>query len=220
MNIRLGEPEAAVLEGFARRQLTWDSDQSARVVTTAKALGVFTAPPLGVLVFFAVPVAESSEDATALDVVVPLEALADRLRDDAVTGMDLATLPTAFVPPGGAPSLHHLPPTEGWQMPIHGLAGDLLPSIDEATQEFNARSHGLPPRSQESIANEIWDRQGFAGLPMRALHAAHRLGMVSNDRSKVAAATCGPWKRLSTPRGQVFVYTQGPSARLSLHVVR
>lgn len=220
MTIRLGEPEATVLEGFARRQLSWDPDLAARVVTTSKAIGVFTAPPLGVLVFFAVPTAAPVTADDPRDVTVPLSSLADLIHRQGTTDLDLESLPRAFVPPGAAPNLHHLPPTDGWQMPIQGLAGDLVPSIDEATAEFTARSQGLPPRAQETVANEIWDRPAFAGLPMRVLHAAHRLGMITNDRAKVAAATCGPWKRLSTTRGQVFTYLQGPSARLALHVVR
>lgn len=220
MSIRLGEAEARVLEGFSRRQLAWNASQAARVVTTSRALGVFTAPPIGVLVFLAVPTAEPVAEADPHDVTVPLAGLADLIHAGGTTGMDLDSLPRAFVPAGGTPNLHHLPPTEGWQMPIHGLSGDLIPSLDEATAEFAARSVGLPPKAQETVANEIWDRPAFAGLPMRVLHAAHRLGMIANDRSRVSAATCGPWKRLSTPRGQVFTYLQGPSARLALHVVR
>lgn len=220
MTLRLAQPEAVVLEGFCRRQLKWDADQAARIVTSPSAIGVFTAPPFGVLVFLAVPTVDSRAGEESRDVTVTLASFADAVRDQAVTGLDLDALPRALVSPGAAPNLAHLPPHEGWQMPIHGLSGDLLPAIDEATAEFTSRSHGLPPRAQEAVANEIWDRPGFAGLPMRALHAAHRLGMISNDRAKVAAATCGPWKRLSTPRGQVFTYMQGPSARLALHVVR
>jgi hypothetical protein len=220
VTLRLAEPEAVVLEAFARRQLAWDAGQAARVVTTPRALGVFTSPPMGVLVFFAVPVRESDTTDQHLDATVPLAALADLVHRDGTTGMNVEDLPRALLPASSPPSLHHLPPTEGWQMPIQGLSGDLLPSLDEATTEFQSRSQGLPPRAQEAVAQEIWDRTGFAGLPMRVLHAAHRLGMISNDRSRVAAATCGPWKRLSTPRGQVFTYLQGPSARLALHVVR
>jgi len=216
--IRLAEAEARILEAFARRQLTWDVGQPAHVVSASQALGVFTAPPLGVLVFLAIPTAEPIGD--PVDVVVPLASLADAVRDLGTSGMDLNALPRATVTPGASPSVLHLPPTEGWQMPIHGLSGDLIPVIDQASEEFAQRSAGLPPRSQEVIANEIWDRPAFAGLPLRVLHAAHRLGMISNDRAKVSAAACGPWKRFSTPRGQIFVYQHGPAARLSLHVVR
>jgi hypothetical protein len=220
VTIRLDGPEATVLEGFCRRQLSWDPRLPARVVTSARALGVFTSPPMGVLVFFAVPLAEPCAADDPTDVSVPLGALADVLHSCADDGLDLDALPRALVPPGPAPNLGHLPPHEGWQMPIHGLSGDLLPAIEGAASELTQRSQGLPARAQEAVANEIWDRPGFAGLPMRALQAAHRLGMIPNDRSRIAAATCGPWKRLSTPRGQVFTYMKGPSARLALHVVR
>lgn len=220
MTIRLAAPEATVLEAFCRRQLAWVSGQPARVVTTPRALGVFTAPPLDVLVFFAVPVAETLGSEERLDVTVPLATLADLVHAQGAAGFDLEDLPRALVAPGPAPHLSHLPPHEGWQMPIQGLSGDLLPSIEDAATELTSRSQGLPPRAQEAVANEIWDRPGFAGLPMRALQAAHRLGMISNDRSRIAAATCGPWKRLSTARGQVFTYMKGPAARLALHVVR
>jgi hypothetical protein len=220
VTIRLAEPESRALEGFCRRQLKWDTGLPARVVTTPRALGVFTAPPLGVLVFVAVPTASVVGAADAVDTIVPLSALADCLRDRARDGMDIGSLPRAIVPVGTSPTLQHLPPTEGWQLPIFGVSGDLVPTVDEATAEFEARSVGLPPRAQETVAEEIWDRHGFGGLPLRALHAARQLGMITTDRAKVSAATCGPWKRFSTPRGQVFVYSSGPAARLALHVVR
>lgn len=220
MTVRLAEPEARVLEAFARRQLAWDADQSAHVVTAKQALGVFTAPPLGVLVFLAVPTVDPIDDEDALERIVSLEQLADLVQSDAGTGMDISRLPVRQVAPGASPSLTHLPPSQGWQMPIHGLSGDLVPLVDDATTEFRRRSAGLPARAQESIANEIWDRPAFAGLPLRVLHAAHRLGMIANDRTKVSAAACGEWKRLTTPRGQVFFYQHGPAARLSLRVVQ
>lgn len=220
MTIRLAAPEARVLEAFCRRQLTWDATQAARIVTSPSALGIFTCPPLDVLVFFAVPRVESASEDCGIDTTVPLAAFADAVHVDGVTGLALHDLPRALVPPSSAPSLQHLPPHEGWQMPIFAVAGDLVPSVDEATAEFDARAKGLPPKAQERVAEEIWDRPAFGGLPMRALHAARTLGMITTDRARVSAATSGPWKRFSTPRGQVFVYSSGPAARLALHVVR
>lgn len=220
MTIRLAEPEARFLEGFCRRQLRWDAALPARVVTSERALGVFTCPPMGVLAFLAVPTVEQVDPDDAVDAFVPLQQFADLVRDSGQTGMVLAELPRALVPVGSAPSLQHLPPTDGWQLPIFAVSGDLVPMVDDATAEFEARSAGLPPRAQETVAEEIWDRPGFGGLPLRALHAARRLGMIANDSAKVSAATCGPWKRLSTSRGQVFIYSSGPAARLALHVVR
>lgn len=218
MTIRLAEPEAKVLEGFCRRQVSWDANLPARIVTTGNAVGVFTCPPIGVMVFFAVPTADPVTE--GVDAIVPLGMLADLIGQAGQAGMDPTTLPRPLAPPTSSPSLQHLPPREGWQLPIYAVAGDLVPRVDDATREFEERSRGLTPRAQEVVAEEIWERQGFGGLPMRALHAARRLGMIANDRARVSAATCGPWKRLSTPRGQVFVYSSGPAARLALHVVR
>ena len=220
MTIRLAEPEARALEGFCRRQVRWDATMPARVVTAARALGVFTVPPLGVLVFVAVPTAAPVDPSDALDAVVRLDDLADLLASRGGGALPVAGLPTVQLPGGLPPSLSHLPPSSGWQLPIFGVAGDLVPIVDEASSEFEQRSAGLPPRAQEIVAEEIWERPAFGGLPLRALHAARQLGMITTDRAKVSAAVSGPWKRLSTPRGQVFVYAAGPAARLALHVVR
>jgi hypothetical protein len=220
VTIRLAEPEARMLEGFCRRQLRWDPRLPARVVTSRSAVGVFTAPPLGVLAFFAVPTPDEIAETDQCDAIVALADLAALVDEDAASGMDLFGLPRALVPIGASPTLQHLPPTDGWQLPIFAVSGDLVPMVDEATSEFEARAGGLPPRGQETVAEEIWERPSFGGLPLRALHAARRLGMITTDSSRVSATTSGPWKRFSTQRGQVFVYASGPSARLALHVVR
>ncbi|MDQ5974365.1 MAG: hypothetical protein QG661_1574 [Actinomycetota bacterium] len=210
----LAEPEARALEGFCRRQLRWDSRMPARVVTTPTALGVFTAPPLGVLAFAAVPVTDVEEPT---DILVQLAGLADALREPP---LDLGALTRAIVPPGPAPSLSHLPPAEGWQIPMHAVSGDLVPVVEAASREFATRSSGRTPSEQEEIAEEIWRRPSFGGLPLRSLHAARQLGMLTGDMARVSVATCGQWKRLSTVRGQVFSYATGPAARLALRVVR
>lgn len=215
MRIELAEPEARALESFCRRQLRWDARLAARVVSTPTALGVFTAPPLGVLAFVAVPRTGSDEDAT--DVTVQLSSLADALRHGP---FELDSVPAAVVPLGPPPSLAHLPPSDGWQIPIHAISGDLIAPVDAATVEFESRSIGHPASVQEQIAEEIWSRPAFGGLPLRSLHAARQLGMLTNDMSRVSAATSGQWRRLSTVRGQVFSYATGPAARLALRVVR
>ena len=101
------------------------------------------------------------------------------------------------------------------------LAGDIgedeCIKVDAAVADFEARSAGLSPAQQERIANEIWDAPGWAGVPMRTLHAARKLGMLGTEPVKVSAATNGDWRRLSTRRGQVFAKV---SPRLPLSVVR
>ena len=217
VRVSLGAHEAAVLEAHARRHLRWDPLSVARVVTTGTALGVFTSPPLGVLAFAAVPVQGSVE---RCDVTVTMSAFADALPLMADGGMDLATIPEVIVPPAGAPSVHHLPPSEGWHMPIPAVSGDLVPLVTEAIEEFRQRAVSLGDFGRQTLAEEIWSRPGWAGLPLRMLHAAYRLGFLPDDQSRVSASACGPWRRLQTVRGQVFGYDRGASARLALHVVR
>jgi hypothetical protein len=214
VTIRLAEPESRALEAFCRRQLRWDAALPARIVTAEQAVGMFTAPPLGVLAFVAVPTAEPVE--SSVDRTVRLADWADLLEGSGGSDLDPEGLAEAMVSITSGPSVRALPPSDGWQVPIFGISGDLVPSVQEASVEFEARSKGIPVRTQELVANEIWDRPTWAGLPMRALHAARQLGMLTEDRARVSASTCGTWKRLSTTRGQVFVPVGGPAALLTL----
>lgn len=116
--------------------------------------------------------------------------------------------------------MSHLPPPDDGQLPITAVSGDLVPLVEAATREFAERVAGSPPREQQEVAEEIWSRPGFGGMPIRALHAARQLGMLPADASRIAAATSGHWRRLITSRGQVFSYASGPAARLALQLVR
>lgn len=217
--IAIAPQEARALAAIARRQLSWDDRLAARIVTTPRALGVYTVPPLGVLAFVAVPAQAADADAPHADLVVSLAALVTALEAGAVHGavLDLGALPQVPVPVTSGPSVAFLPPAADWQLPIHAVSGDLAARVDAAVREFEQRSRGLGERQQQLIADEIWDRPAWAGLPMRTLHAARRLGMLANDRAKVSAATNGEWRRLSTPRGQVFTRV---AARPGLRLVR
>ncbi len=213
MDVRLGDAERRVLALLGRRQVEWDARLAARIVSRDGALGIFTAPPMDVLAFLAVP-AEVTEP---LDVTVSMAALVAAA--EASSDIDLASLPVVQAPFTSGVSLAHLPPADGWQMPIPAVASDVLPAVDEAMTEFRARSAGLGPRAQQTVAEEIWSRTAWAGLPLRVLHAGYRLRFLSRERMRIAAATNGPWRRLSTPRGQVFSYVAGIQAQLSLHAV-
>jgi hypothetical protein len=50
------------------------------------------------------------------------------------------------------PNLGHLPPSDGWQMPITAIASDIMPIVEEAVAEFTQRAQGLSARGQEVIA--------------------------------------------------------------------
>lgn len=196
--------DAKALAAISRRQLGLDARMPVRIVSRPKALGLFTALPMDVIAFVAVPAAISSgED---VDLTVSLASLTIELDRVVSAGepLDLSALPEVRVPVTKQASIAMLPPADGWQLPMFAISGDLVPQVDEAVEEFSRRSRGLSERAQQEIAEEIWDRPAWAGLSTRMLHAARRLGFLAQDRSKVAAATCGNWRRLSTARGQVF----------------
>jgi len=214
--ITLGAHEARVLAAFGKRQLGWNPSLAARVVSSPKAIGVYTAPPMDILSFTSVP----AQQIPALDLTVTLASLVDALEAGANTGgtLDIAAMDPA--PASWVAGVSMLPPSDGWQIPMYAVSGDLVADVDAARQEFLTRSQGLSPQEQQEIADEIWDRMAWAGLPMRMLHAAKRLGLLAGDQARVAAATCGTWRRFSAPLGEVFYRIPGEAARFEIHVVR
>ncbi len=212
--IRLGERERSMLTALGTAQLSWDPRLLVRIVTTPTAVGFYTTPPLDVLTFVAVPAVV--EEPT--DTVVLMSSLLAMVQSN-TDGFSPAELTPMTAPVTAGPSLMHLPPSDGWQMPIHAVASDIFPLVDEAVAEFQKRANGAPQLLQEQIAEEIWSRTAWAGLPMRSLHAAVRLRLMGREPQRVSACTSGPWKRLSTPRGQVFTYATGQQARFGLYSV-
>lgn len=209
---RIGRHEARLLRAHLERLRSWDSAAQVRVLLRGGALGIFSAPPLGVLGFVALPLAGSPT--AKADVTVRADALLEGIHETPAGSAEIA------LPPGGPgiAELAVLPPEEGWQLPISGVSGDVLPAVEEAIAEFRARAPMVP--STEALADEIWGRTSFGGLPLRALHAARQLGFLAPDGSRVTAATCTGWKRLTTVRGQVFVRDPRALGRQHLSVVR
>jgi len=223
VTVRLAGPESRALESYCRRQLRWDGTLPARIVTSSNAVGMFTVPPFGVLAFAAVPLVEPTTD--VVDRIVRLSDWANLLShvdatDPGGSAIDPTDLPEVVPAVVSGPSLRSLPPSDDWQVPMYALSGDLVPAVQAAVRDFEQATAGLGAQAQQTVADEIWDRPGWAALPMRVLHAARQLGMLTEDRARVSASTSGSWKRFSTPRGQVFVPASGPSARLSLRIVR
>ena len=209
--LRLPSHEGRLLSAHLDRLSGWKPATIVRVVARARALGVYAAPPMEVISFVALPLTEPVEGE------VDITARATDLRRGLVeVGQSVElTLPGSIV---GDSSLAVLPPADGWQLPIAGVSGDIVPLVDDAVAEFRRRTaNGTDP---QRLAQEIWDRPGFGGLPMRALHAARRLGFLTADAARVSACTCTGWKRLTTVRGQVFVRTVAPATRATLTVVR
>lgn len=194
--------EGHLLAAHLQRLTGWEPQAQARVIARARAVGVYGTTPMDVIPFVVVPALEPAETDTVC-------RAADLVGIPAGGRVDFA-LPEPVV---AAPLLAALPPSEGWHLPIAGVSGDLVPIVDAAVAEFRRRAPGTP--STTLLAQEIWDRPSFGALPMRALHAARRLGFLSDDASRVTASTCTGWKRLTTVRGQIFVRT-GQRAHLTV----
>jgi hypothetical protein len=182
-----------------------------RVVVRPESLGVYSAPPLGVVCVLVVPLAAP---AARDDRTVAAGALHLAIEGTEIGGRDPAVFELP-APEAGVDELRELPPSDGWHLPMQGVAEDLVPLVDAAVAELRARS-AASPALRDAIAAEIWDRPAWAGLPMRVLHAARLLGFLGRDGSRVAAATAEDWKRLTTVRGQVFVRSGPAMARLRL----
>lgn len=218
-SVTLGVDEAAYLAAYLRRLVQWDASAVVRVQVSGSSVGVFGAPPFDCISFVAVPIL-GSDRSTAVDEVVS----AGRLRDvigDVSSGSRrdarVVTLPDSV---GPVASLAVLPPRGPWLPAERGIAGDVRPRVAAAVEEFRRRSEANPGPAADLLAQEVWDKPGWGGLKMRAVHAASLLGLLPHDGLRVETATCEGWKRLSAPGGQIFVRTSSLPPRLSLAVSR
>ena len=197
VSLALPGHEGRLLASHLDRLASWDASGSVRIVARGSAVGVYAAPPMRVLSFVALPLTEPLSEGIDVTVTVP-GARAGITSDSSVA---LLRMPEPVL---GDPALAVLPLSEGWHLPIHGVSGDVIPEVDAA-----------PAR-----AEQMWERNSFGGLPLRVLHAARRLGFLTDDASRITASTTTGWKRLTTVRGQVFVRTVPPTQRPGLSVVR
>lgn len=209
--LALPEHEGRLLAAHLDRLAAWDPAGHVRVVARGGAVGVYAAPPMRVISFVALPLRVPAVD--DIDVSACIADVRTGLRTE--SGVTDLRLPGPAV---GSPGLAILPPSEGWQLPIHGVSGDVVPGVDAAVAEFRRRASSVV--DPQVLAEQIWERPSFGGLPLRVLHAARRLGFLTDDASRVTACTMTGWKRLTTVRGQVFVRTQTPTQRPDLSVVR
>lgn len=207
----LPEHEGRLLTAHLDRLLAWDPSGHVRVVARGNAIGVYAAPPMRVVSFVALPL--RAPVAEEVDVSTRIVEMRSGL--ETMAGATELRLPEPAV---GSPGLAVLPPTDGWQLPIHGVSGDVVPEVDAAIAEFRRRASSVV--DPQALAEQIWERASFGGLPQRVLHAARRLGFLTDDASRVTACTMTGWKRLTTVRGQVFVRTHTPTRRPDLSVVR
>ncbi len=206
----LGEREARLLQSHLQRHRRWNDSVFVRVVASSGDLGIYAAPPMGVLSHVSLPLAHPL--VSPIDATVSVRGIGF---DDGATGLVTLDLPEPGTGPAG---LAVLPPRDEWHLPIHGVAGDVAPTVDAAVAEFKSRS--VSATDPDALAEEIWSRPAFGGLPMRVLHTARLLGMLGADSARIAASTRTGWKRLTTIRGQIYVRVPGALDRPSLTVVR
>ena len=217
--LNFNDLESRLLHAHVQRLLKWNPQSLVRIVVDDSSdapgefVNIFAAPPMGVLSQVRLPLSGRTE--SPLDVTV--------LAGDLTTGLDprrrghsIVVNQLKIVP--GAADLAVLPPDDGWQLPIAGVSGDVVPLVDSAVAQFRVQVQVSP--DADALAAEIWDEPSFGGLPLRVLHAARLLGLLAEDSSRVAAATRTGWKRLTTVRGQVFVRVPGVLDRPLLSVVR
>ncbi len=211
-SIRLRRDEAAHLAAYLGRIVGWDERAAVRVQARGGVVGVYAPSPLDVLVLVALPLAERAEE--PVDTTVAAGRLRDVIGDVARLAAETdVVLPD---PVTGSASLAVLPPSAPWSPGERGMAGDVMPRVDEAVARFRASVPSTGSFHAELVAEATWDAPGWGGVPMRALHAARLLGFLAHPGARIETATVSGWKRLVTPAGQVFVRTSAGPARLSL----
>lgn len=214
MQVTLGPTELRSVISILEKQIEWNSNLAVRVVTSPDAVAFYSTIPLNLRAFIAMPAKMGAGRpcdlvATGRDVVALLSNSSGVVDLDSLE--QLAGLSSA--------SLSDLPPSQGWQVPMHGIASDVIPVVDEVITEFDRRSVVLGERGKADLAEEIWNRPAWGGLPIKIFYAAQRLILIWDEPIKISAATCGPWKRLSTPRGQVFIDSTVPTPRSRMRLV-
>ena len=214
MGIGLNRDEAMYVASHLRRLTNWDERTSVRLQIRGNALGVYSPPPMGVLALVVVPI--QSTDVPELDRVVSAGRLRDLIGDVSKIGADdlfAVPIPDEVT---GPPSLAMLPPREGWNPPVHAMAGDLVADIDASIKALNQRTTGTVEPFTRQIAEDVWGTQGWAALPHRVLHAARQLGFLGHPGARIQASVNGTWKRLISPAGQVFVHVESSAPLLRL----
>ena len=215
MQVTLGATELRTLISILEKEIEWNSSIAVRVVTSPSAVAFYGAIPLNLHAFIAMPAKIGA--GAPCDVITSGRDVVALLSNSSGL-IDLDSLEPLVG--GDGTSLSELPPSTGWQIPIHAVASDVIPIINEAASEFDRRSVGLGERGKADLAEEIWNRPGWGGLPVKVLYAAQRLNLIWDEPIKISAATCGPWKRLSTPRGQVLLLAEGPATRTRMRLIK
>ncbi|MFC1409680.1 hypothetical protein ACEZCY_25900 [Streptacidiphilus sp. N1-12] len=232
--LHLADPrESADLGAFLVRLLRYDKAAAVRLQTANGALAVFARLPLGESGPLVIrTVALLPQEADGLDLTVSAGLLLDGIDEteaaskagveapapvptvtvpgarqgtslgtDATTTTTTAagtlTLPAPITGPAWAGLL---PPRTSWEFVADLATGRLNAAVQAAVTEFRQES-----TDPDGLAEAIWSRQVHpSGLTMRALHAAHLVGLLRQSET-VALHRHPAWLRLTAPRGSVII---------------
>ncbi|WP_266293124.1 hypothetical protein [Kitasatospora sp. NBC_01287] len=237
----LADPrEAADLGAFLGRLLRFDRAAAVRLQTLAGEVGadqeagagvlaVYGRLPLGSTGVLALRTARLASDAKAqagagavigTGVLLDLTLSAGQLLE----GVDEERGALAVPPPVTGPAWAGLlPPRGGWQ-PLGVIGAErVLPQLLAAVGEFKERTAQVPEQHRtravlDGIADEIWSRPltALPALPLRAAHAAYRIGFLQPG-ARLSAHRAGGWLRLTAPHGTVALRAaDAPGAGLGL----
>ncbi|RKN37607.1 hypothetical protein [Streptomyces hoynatensis] len=196
--------DAGDLAAFLARQLRWDRAAAARLQADGEVVAVFTRPAR----FEVIAVRPCLLRAPArLDVTVSAGELAEAI--DVERGE--FTVPGQVTGPAWAGLL---PPRGGWRALGEPAAERVREAAGAVVAEFRARTEALAAGERtraalDALAEEIWSRTlPGTPLPLRAVHAAHALGLL-RAAGPLAVLACGSWLRLRTPLGSTAVRRAG-----------
>lgn len=214
-SVRADASDVKFLAGMLNVLLGWDARSCIQLHIRESACGFYAAPPTGCVTFAAIPLIGENQRATR---TVAAGRLRDVIGDVAqVSGEAELRIPDEVSTPV---QLTGLPPSSGWSLVEFETAGEIKAQLEVQLAEFRdrvPRGSQLPSDVTDRVAQEIWSRQSWANVPVRALHTAHMLGWLARDDLRIAAGSAGDWVRVATPMGQVF--SNSRSTNLSLPVV-
>lgn len=204
--LTLPDPEAwHDLGTYVARARRVDPDGAARLVAADGVLATFVSPVHGSPAPTVIGLRVAALGRGALDVTVPLAALADRL---AGSGPVLALPPVRVTNAGWAGVS---PPRTGWELVTGADPALLLAAARDGVEEI---AQALPEAAGGHVVAQVraavWGRElpVLPGVPAGAAYALDALGFLDAEEA-VAVRRSGAWWRLSTARGHVLART-GP----------
>lgn len=190
---------AADLGLFATRVARYEAEAVVRIVAEGHVAGCFAETPFDALVLRAIELAEP----VSVDLVLEAGTLAAR----AVGDRGELELPPAV------PALRwtsSLPPRRGWTVLTTLDGADVERRVQAGVEEFRQRAPSVTEEmalregraALEKLADEIWDRELAADVPLRLAHAADSYGFLGGG--EVTLRSAGQWWRLDAPYGSVL----------------